>query len=218
MHAIGSPVHRRLVTVYTISAAIAGVAGALFTQTNAYRDVDRVRLRQFGQGDGDADPRRHRPALRRLCRRRRLHGAGGLFLQALARPSGNSASGFCWCWRCCLRAAACSGWSSRPAAICRGRQAVSAAALQVERLNRSFGALHGDARRQPHARARRAPRADRPERRRQDHAGQSDHRRAPAVVRAACCSTARTSPRPARPSGRGAGSRAPSRSTSCSAG
>ena len=36
MHAIGSPVHRRLVTVYTISAAIAGVAGALFTQTNAY--------------------------------------------------------------------------------------------------------------------------------------------------------------------------------------
>ena len=36
MHAIGSPVHWRLVTVYTISAAIAGVAGALFTQTNAY--------------------------------------------------------------------------------------------------------------------------------------------------------------------------------------
>jgi branched-chain amino acid transport system permease protein len=36
MHAIGSPVHRRLVTVYTVSAAIAGVAGALFTQTNAY--------------------------------------------------------------------------------------------------------------------------------------------------------------------------------------
>ena len=36
MHAIGSPVHRRLVTVYTVSAAIAGVAGALFTQTNDY--------------------------------------------------------------------------------------------------------------------------------------------------------------------------------------
>jgi branched-chain amino acid transport system permease protein len=36
MHAIGSPVHRRLVTAYTVSAAIAGVAGALFTQTNAY--------------------------------------------------------------------------------------------------------------------------------------------------------------------------------------
>jgi branched-chain amino acid transport system permease protein len=36
MHAIGSLVHRRLVTVYAISAAIAGMAGALFTQTNAY--------------------------------------------------------------------------------------------------------------------------------------------------------------------------------------
>ncbi len=36
MHAIGSPVHWRLVTVYSIAAAIAGVAGALFTQTNAY--------------------------------------------------------------------------------------------------------------------------------------------------------------------------------------
>jgi branched-chain amino acid transport system permease protein len=36
MHTIGSPVHRRLVTVYSIAAGIAGVAGALFTQTNAY--------------------------------------------------------------------------------------------------------------------------------------------------------------------------------------
>lgn len=36
MHAIGSPVHLRLVTVYAIAAAIAGIAGALFTQTNAY--------------------------------------------------------------------------------------------------------------------------------------------------------------------------------------
>lgn len=36
MHAIGSPVHLRLVTVYTISAAIAGVAGGLFAQSNAF--------------------------------------------------------------------------------------------------------------------------------------------------------------------------------------
>ena len=35
MHAVGSPVHQRLLTAYTISAAIAGVAGALFTETNA---------------------------------------------------------------------------------------------------------------------------------------------------------------------------------------
>ena len=36
MHAIGSPVHRRLVTAYTIAAAIAGVAGALFAESTAY--------------------------------------------------------------------------------------------------------------------------------------------------------------------------------------
>jgi branched-chain amino acid transport system permease protein len=36
MHAIGSPVHRRLVTVYTISAALAGVAGGLFAQTQQF--------------------------------------------------------------------------------------------------------------------------------------------------------------------------------------
>ena len=35
MHAIGSPVHGRLLTAYAISAAIAGIAGALFTETNA---------------------------------------------------------------------------------------------------------------------------------------------------------------------------------------
>jgi branched-chain amino acid transport system permease protein len=36
MHAIGSPVHRRLVATYTLAAAIAGAAGALFAQSTAY--------------------------------------------------------------------------------------------------------------------------------------------------------------------------------------
>jgi branched-chain amino acid transport system permease protein len=36
MHAVGAPVHRHLVVAYTIAAAIAGVAGALFVQTTAY--------------------------------------------------------------------------------------------------------------------------------------------------------------------------------------
>ena len=36
MHALDSPVHGRLVTAYTIAAAIAGVAGALFAQTNGF--------------------------------------------------------------------------------------------------------------------------------------------------------------------------------------
>ena len=36
MHALGSPVHWCLVTTYAIAAAIAGVAGALFAQTNGF--------------------------------------------------------------------------------------------------------------------------------------------------------------------------------------
>ena len=36
MHAVGAPVYRRLVIVYTISAALAGIAGALLTQTTQF--------------------------------------------------------------------------------------------------------------------------------------------------------------------------------------
>jgi branched-chain amino acid transport system permease protein len=36
MHAVGAPVRARQVAAYTISAALAGVAGALFTQANGY--------------------------------------------------------------------------------------------------------------------------------------------------------------------------------------
>jgi branched-chain amino acid transport system permease protein len=35
MHALGSPVHARLVVVYAISAGLAGISGALFAQTNS---------------------------------------------------------------------------------------------------------------------------------------------------------------------------------------
>jgi len=47
MQAVGSPVRRRLVICYTISAAIAGIAGGLWAQTNAYvnlsvLDLDRA--------------------------------------------------------------------------------------------------------------------------------------------------------------------------------
>jgi branched-chain amino acid transport system permease protein len=36
MHAVGAPVYRRMITVYTISAALAGVSGALFAQTTQF--------------------------------------------------------------------------------------------------------------------------------------------------------------------------------------
>ena len=40
MHAIGTPVRRRLVTIYTISAGVAGIAGGLFAQSNAFVTLD----------------------------------------------------------------------------------------------------------------------------------------------------------------------------------
>jgi branched-chain amino acid transport system permease protein len=44
MHAVGAPVRARLVTCYTISAAIAGIAGGLWAQTNAYVNLTTLSL------------------------------------------------------------------------------------------------------------------------------------------------------------------------------
>jgi len=44
MHAVGAPVQRRLVIAYTISAALAGVAGAVFTQTTAFVNLSALGL------------------------------------------------------------------------------------------------------------------------------------------------------------------------------
>jgi branched-chain amino acid transport system permease protein len=44
MHAVGAPVRARLVIAYAVSAALAGVAGALFTQTNAFVNLSVLGL------------------------------------------------------------------------------------------------------------------------------------------------------------------------------
>jgi branched-chain amino acid transport system permease protein len=44
MHAVGAPVHMRLVIVYTISAAIAGAAGALLAQTTQFVSLETLGL------------------------------------------------------------------------------------------------------------------------------------------------------------------------------
>jgi branched-chain amino acid transport system permease protein len=44
MHAVGAPVNWRLVTCYTISAAIAGIAGGLWAQANAYVNLGTLGL------------------------------------------------------------------------------------------------------------------------------------------------------------------------------
>src|SRR5262249_48073571 len=44
MHAVGAPVRHRLVLCYTIAAAIAGAAGGLWAQTNAYVNLGTLGL------------------------------------------------------------------------------------------------------------------------------------------------------------------------------
>jgi branched-chain amino acid transport system permease protein len=49
MHAIGSPVRRRLVTIYTIAAALAGVAGALLAQTTQFVGLTVLGFERSGE-------------------------------------------------------------------------------------------------------------------------------------------------------------------------
>ena len=71
---------------------------------------------------------------------------------------------------------------------------MSAAAIEVERLSKVFGGLRAVDDASLRVARRRAPRADRPERRRQDHAVQLHRRHAARRRPAACCCSARTSP------------------------
>ena len=48
MHAIGSPVHRRLLTIYVISAVMAGLAGGLFAESNAFVTLDVLSFARSG--------------------------------------------------------------------------------------------------------------------------------------------------------------------------
>ena len=50
MHAVGAPVRARLVTCYTISAAIAGIAGGIWAQANAYVNLSTLGLDRAGDG------------------------------------------------------------------------------------------------------------------------------------------------------------------------
>ena len=49
MHAIGAPVRRRLVTIYTISAALAGIAGALLAQTSQFVGLATLGFERSGE-------------------------------------------------------------------------------------------------------------------------------------------------------------------------
>ena len=49
MHAIGAPVYWRLLTVYTLAAIIAGIAGALLTQTNQFVGLNVLGFEPSGE-------------------------------------------------------------------------------------------------------------------------------------------------------------------------
>jgi branched-chain amino acid transport system permease protein len=49
MHSVGAPVYRRLVLVYALSATIAGVAGALLTQTNQFVGLNVLGFEPSGE-------------------------------------------------------------------------------------------------------------------------------------------------------------------------
>ncbi len=48
MHAVGAPVHRRLVTIYAISAAMAGIAGGLLAQTTKFVGLNAISFELSG--------------------------------------------------------------------------------------------------------------------------------------------------------------------------
>jgi branched-chain amino acid transport system permease protein len=50
MHAIGSPVFRRRLTIYAIAAALAGVAGALLAETTQFVALEVLSFERSGQG------------------------------------------------------------------------------------------------------------------------------------------------------------------------
>jgi branched-chain amino acid transport system permease protein len=49
MHAIGAPVYRRRLTAYTISATLAGIAGALLTQTTQFAGLSVLGFELSGE-------------------------------------------------------------------------------------------------------------------------------------------------------------------------
>ena len=72
MRAIGCDVLRRKVAIFTVSTGLAGLAGGLFAQANAFVSLDVLSFAPLGHRPDRAGAGRQRPAVRRV---RRRHGA-----------------------------------------------------------------------------------------------------------------------------------------------
>ena len=195
MPAIGAPSRAHIRKIYTISAVIAGIAGALLAQTTETVSLDVLGFQR------SADVL----VILILGGAGRLYGGligAIIFMVARDQFSGINPQ-FWYFWIGLLLVAVVmflpNGILGGLAELYR----IVAAARAHERA----GALHARARQELRlarrrasdiairAAAGRALRADRPERRRQDHADQPDDRHAAARRRRRSCSATRTSPR-----------------------
>ena len=212
MPAIGAPSRAHLRKVYTIAAVMAGIAGALLTQTTStvslevlcfQRSADVLVIlilggagRLYGGIVG---------AIIYMVARDQFSGINPAVLVFLDRPAAGRggdvpAQRHPRRPRATRRAAAADAVRDRAGALhARARQAL--------RLAR------GRAGHRSRAAAGRALRADRPERRRQDHADQPDDRHAARRTPGRSFSAARRSPRSSPRRASSAASPAPSRST-----
>ena len=189
--AIGIPVNRRLIAIYTVAAFYAGIAGALLTQTTALASLDVFSFERSADlmlvlvigGTGY------------------LYGGliGAVVFKLLQDVLQTITPQY---WHVLDRAGSGHPGAGRARAHASldhvgaephhppvfGRKAVVAVRRRVTRHDdragnqgpgKSFGGLTRHARPVAESRARRPPRADRPERRRQDHGDQPSDRRAP---------------------------------------
>ena len=192
MHAVGAPVRRRLGLSATPSRRrIAGVAGGVWAQANAYVNLGTLGLDRaatvliilvlggYGRLYGAFVGAVAYMALSHFLAEDLSHGVA-------ARTSGS----------CCVVIALFArngilgivdGAAGRATSATARARLVTTPLLETRALCRNFGALRRRARHRLPARGRRAPRADRPERRRQDHVRQPAHRRHPPTVGRRSC-------------------------------
>ena len=187
MNALGSPVHWRLVIAYTISAAVAGIAGALFAQTNAF-----VTLGVF-----DFDQSAAVLVMLILGGAGWLYGAfiGAALYMVLQNELAKASPAF-WQFGIGLllivrfvlfaRRGPCTPKLEHRPIVALADPAMTAAtapALKSATCERTSARLKSPAASISRFAARRPPRLDRTERRRQNHARQSDHRPGAGIVR-----------------------------------
>ena len=183
MPALGAPSRAHLRKIYTISAVIAGIAGALLAQT-----TETVSLESLGF-------QRSADVLVILI----LGGAGRLYgglsarssswWRATSSPASRRSIWYFWIGLLLIAVVMflpngiLGGLAKLTASWRERRRQRMSAALSTRGLDKSFGSLVVAKDIEILAAAGRAPRADRPERRRQDHADQPDDRHAAAGCR-----------------------------------